>query len=62
MTDLLHMNGHGIYVWASYAITLGVIVLNIWLARSMHARNLAIARAAMNEPEAPRRPNVRQVQ
>ncbi len=30
-TELWHMAGHGPFVWASYAITLSVIVFLIWL-------------------------------
>lgn len=58
----MFMEGHGIYIWTSYAITLGVFVLNVWLAGSAHARNLADAREATDETSAARRPTVRQMQ
>jgi heme exporter protein CcmD len=38
--DFLHMSGYAAYVWSSYALAIGVLVLNIWLAR----RNLRLAR------------------
>lgn len=31
--DVLHMDGHGGYVWAAYGITLAVIVLMLVLPR-----------------------------
>lgn len=40
MKDFLHMSGYAAYVWSSYALAIGVLVLNIWLAR----RNLRLAR------------------
>ncbi|QFU76087.1 heme exporter protein CcmD [Halioglobus maricola] len=30
---VLHMDGHGVYVWAAYGITLAVIVLMLVLPR-----------------------------
>ena len=62
MNEILYMNGHGIYVWVAYAITLGVFVLNAWLAAVSHRRNLELARQSAGEPEAARRPRVRQMQ
>jgi heme exporter protein CcmD len=38
--DFLHMSGYAAYVWSSYALAIGVLALNIWLAR----RNLRLAR------------------
>lgn len=61
MSEIFVMNGHGIYVWTSYAITIGVFALNIWLARSAHARNIAAARSSAEESGPARRPNVRQL-
>lgn len=29
VSDLLHMGGHGLYVWLSYAIAAAVIAINI---------------------------------
>lgn len=29
MSEFLAMGGHGLYVWLSYAIAIGVIVINI---------------------------------
>ncbi len=63
MSEILFMNGHGIYVWASYAITLVVLLVNVWLAGAAHARNLAAARES--EPAdttAARRPKVSRMQ
>ncbi|WP_193074830.1 heme exporter protein CcmD [Pseudomonas sp. FME51] len=36
LAEMLAMDGHGAYVWSSYAITLVVLALNVvqpWLAR-----------------------------
>ena len=62
MSDIFFMNGHGIYVWTSYAITLAVFVLNVWVAKSAHARYLREARDSADETSAARRPTVRQLQ
>ncbi len=63
MNEILSMNGHGLYVWTSYAITLAVFVFNAWRAATAHARNLQLARDAQNEPTAAaRQPTVRQIQ
>jgi heme exporter protein CcmD len=42
MAEFLHMRGYAFYVWTSYALGVGALLLNIWWAR----RNLARARAA----------------
>jgi heme exporter protein CcmD len=62
MTDIFSMNGHGIYVWSSYALTLAIFVLNIRLAANSLARNLRLARESQDESSAARRPTVRQMQ
>ncbi len=33
MSEFLDMSGYGGYVWSAYAIAVGGLVLNIWLAR-----------------------------
>lgn len=36
MSEFFAMGGHGVYVWSSYAITLGILLLNVvmpWLDR-----------------------------
>jgi heme exporter protein CcmD len=33
LTDLLHLGGHGIYVWSAYAATLGAMALEAVLVR-----------------------------
>jgi heme exporter protein CcmD len=40
MNDFFHMSGYAFYVWTSYAIGVGSLLLNVWWAR----RNLARAR------------------
>ena len=63
MSEIFFMNGHGLYVWFSYAITLAVIVLNVWQARRSHARNLRQARDLGNRPRpSAGRATVRQVE
>lgn len=52
MSDFFNMSGYAFYVWTSYFLGVGALLLNIWWAR----RNLAQARAeakrrlAMREP------------
>ena len=33
LQDLLHLGGHGLYVWGAYASTLGALALEAWLVR-----------------------------
>ncbi len=33
LQELLHLGGHGLYVWGSYAATLGAMVIEAWLVR-----------------------------
>ena len=40
MDDFIYMGGYGFYVWASYAITLIVFVLNILFAFIHHIKFL----------------------
>lgn len=49
--EFLDMNGYGAYVWSAYAIAIGGLVLNIWLARRQLrlAREEARRRLAMQE-------------
>lgn len=51
MSDFLHMSGYGAYVWSSFGIAIGVLVLNVWLARRelRLAREHARRRLAMEE-------------
>jgi heme exporter protein CcmD len=33
LSDLLHLGGHGLYVWSAYAATLGAMALEALLVR-----------------------------
>jgi len=39
MSEFLHMSGYAVYVWTSYLVGVGALLLNVWWAR----RNLASA-------------------
>ena len=55
------MGGNGAYVWSAYGITLGVLIWNVWAARSRLKRNLRLA-ARDGEPEPQgRQPRVSQL-
>lgn len=41
MSEFLSMNGYAAYVWSAFAIAMGGLALNVWLAR----RQLRLARA-----------------
>jgi heme exporter protein CcmD len=51
MSEFLDMSGYAAYVWSAYAIAIGGLVLNIWLARRQmaRAREEARRRLAMQE-------------
>jgi heme exporter protein D len=46
MDEFWHMGGYGLYVWGSYAVTLGVMLAEALLVRQRRASALASARAA----------------
>jgi heme exporter protein CcmD len=49
MADFLHMSGYAAYVWTSYALGVGALLLSVWWARRnlVRARLDARRRAAM---------------
>jgi len=51
MSEFLDMNGYGAYVWSAYAIAIGGLALNVWMARRQlrRARAEARRRIAMQE-------------
>jgi heme exporter protein CcmD len=51
VTEFFHMDGYAAYVWPSYAITLTVLLLNVYWARRAfsRAREDARRRIAMQE-------------
>ena len=51
MSEFLDMSGYGAYVWPAYAIALGALWLNVWIARRQlrAARAEARRRLAMQE-------------
>ena len=51
MKEFFDMSGYGAYVWSAYAIAIGGLVLNVWLARRQmrQARDQARRRLAMKE-------------
>ena len=51
-SEFFHMGGYGFYVWGSYALTLGVIVLNVLVPLLRHRK---LRRES--QPPAPRDPS-----
>lgn len=51
MSEFLDMSGYGAYVWSAYAIALGGLAVNVWMARRQlrQAREEARRRIAMQE-------------
>jgi heme exporter protein CcmD len=51
MSEFIAMNGYGSYVWSAYAIAIGGLVLNVWMARRQlrRAREDARRRITMQE-------------
>lgn len=47
--DFMHMGGYGLYVWGSYAVTLVVMLGEVWLAQQRRRRALADAAAGGDE-------------
>ncbi len=44
MSEFLDMSGYGAYVWSAYAIAIGGLVLNVWMARRQQRRAVQEAR------------------
>jgi heme exporter protein CcmD len=44
MKAFLDMGGYAVYVWPAYAVTLAVVVLNIFAARRALAQSIEAAR------------------
>ena len=42
--EFFAMGGYALYVWPSFAITLGLLVANVFMARANHRRAIAEAR------------------
>jgi heme exporter protein D len=40
LTDFLSMRGYGLYVWGSYIVTAGLMLVEPWLARRQRRRAL----------------------
>ena len=36
LADLIHMNGHGVYVWSAYGIGFAVLTLLVWQPLARH--------------------------
>lgn len=51
MNELLTMDGYGIYVWSCFALTFGIVLLNEWLARRQHRRELNDVRVRIRAME-----------
>lgn len=51
MADFFHMSGYAFYVWTSYLVGAGLLLLNVWWARGnlKRARAAARRRLAMKE-------------
>jgi heme exporter protein CcmD len=51
MKEFFDMNGYGPFVWSAYAIAIGGLLLNVWMARRQlrQAREEARRRIAMQE-------------
>jgi heme exporter protein CcmD len=49
--EFLEMSGYGSYVWSAYAIAVGSLLLNVWLARRQmrKAREQARRRLTMRD-------------
>ena len=53
LSEFLDMGGYARYVWPAYAVTLGLMALNIWWARRAlaQARQAARRRIAMRSED-----------
>ncbi len=61
MTEFFAMDGYAAYVWSSFGISLLVLLVNVWWAHWRLKKTLAGLRRSSEEPEAPRRPVVREL-
>jgi heme exporter protein CcmD len=54
MSHFLYMGGYAAFVWPSYALTMGIVVLNIVWARRSLASASQEARRRLSMKDAPR--------
>lgn len=47
LAAFLYMGGHGLYIWAAYALTLMVVVLSLWWPRVVRRRFVALEKRAL---------------
>ncbi len=40
LSEFLNMGGYAVFVWSSYGLTLGVLLINWWLPFQQHKQNL----------------------
>jgi heme exporter protein CcmD len=51
LSEFFAMGGYGPYLWPSFALSTGVLLLNIWLAHRSLAQALKAARRRLENPE-----------
>lgn len=51
MSEFLDMKGYGAFIWSAYAIAVGALLINVWVARRQlrAAREQARRRLAVQE-------------
>jgi heme exporter protein CcmD len=53
MKEFLEMSGYAAYVWSAYAIAIGGLLLNVWLARRQLRQARVHARRRMATQDSP---------
>jgi heme exporter protein CcmD len=51
MSEFLDMKGYGAYIWSAYALALGALWLNVWIARRQHRAALIEVRRRLTMQE-----------
>lgn len=52
----LHMDGHGLFIWAAYGITFIVLVLNLWWPRQVRSQIIRTSKAEQLRQEGDKTP------
>ena len=49
LSALVHMDGHGIYIWAAYGLTLVVLAANVWWPLMARRNIIRAEKSAMSK-------------
>ena len=49
LSDFFHMDGHGVYIWVAYGLTMVVLAANIWWPVMVRRKVIRSGKLAMSK-------------